>query len=86
MVSLDKSENSGKIENNAENARQTYHDIYHISVKGKEFFCLIGKLNDVPYEVLAGENGCLSKKAKHGTITKIKRGQYKLVADTGERF
>lgn len=60
-------------------------DIHHIKSKGKEFFVLVGKINDSdPYEVLAGENGCLTHKTKTGTVTKLKRGQYKLVCDTGE--
>lgn len=85
LVALDKTNKPAKISNDAQKRPQTLPcDIYHITVKGKEFFCLIGKLNEEPYEVLAGENGCISKKAKHGKITKIKRGQYKLEADTGE--
>lgn len=60
-------------------------DIHHIKIKGdKEFFVLVGLIGKAPYEVLAGENGMLSKKAKHGIVTKVKRGQYKLVCDTGE--
>lgn len=85
LVDLDKAKESAKITNNAKKRPESLDcDIYHISVKGKEFFCLIGLMDNQPYEVLAGENGCISKKAKKGKITKVKRGQYKLEADTGE--
>jgi len=60
-------------------------DVHHIKIKGdKEFFVLVGLIGKDPYEVLAGENGMLSKKAKTGVVTKVKRGQYKLTCDTGE--
>ena len=85
LLALDKATESAKITNNAKKRPESLDcDIYHISVKGKEFFCLIGMMDNQPYEVLAGENGCISKKAKKGKITKVKRGQYKLEADTGE--
>jgi len=60
-------------------------DVHHIKIRGdKEFFVLVGLIGKDPYEVLAGENGMLSKKAKVGIVTKVKRGQYKLTCDTGE--
>lgn len=65
--------------------KQLKCDVHHIKIKGdKEFFVLVGLIDGEPYEVLAGENGIISKKAKYGTVTKIKRGQYKLLCDTGE--
>lgn len=52
-------------------------DVYHISVKGKEYFVLVGIINDQPYEVFAGKNGFLKKKIKSGAIKKIRGGLYK---------
>lgn len=59
-------------------------DVYHIKAGGTEFLVVVGLLNEQPYEVMAAKNGVISKKAKHGMITKQKRGHYSLICDTGE--
>ena len=54
-------------------------DIYHVSVKGEEYFVIIGFLNgNEPYEVFAGKNSNISKNLKKAQIRKAKRGQYEL--------
>lgn len=57
-------------------------DVFHTTSGGQQFFVLVGMLNGKPYEVLAGKNDDLSHSARHGTVTKVKRGQYKLETDT----
>ncbi|MFA5759875.1 MAG: hypothetical protein WC942_11045, partial [Clostridia bacterium] len=52
--------------------------IFHVSVKGTPYFVLVGKLNENPYEVFAGEDkdNIISKSLKSGNIIKKSRGQY----------
>jgi ribonucleoside-diphosphate reductase alpha chain len=56
-------------------------DVHHITVKGKQYFVLVGILNDKPYEVFAGKNGFIDKGVKRGRIIKKKRGHYKCIFD-----
>jgi len=57
-------------------------DTHHIKVKGEEYFVLVGLLNDSePYEIFAGKNGTIDKSVKSGTITKLKRGHYRVEFD-----
>lgn len=57
-------------------------DVHHIKVKGEEYFALVGLLNgNEPYEIFAGKNGTIDKSVKSGTITKLKRGHYKVEFD-----
>jgi ribonucleoside-diphosphate reductase alpha chain len=59
-------------------------DVYHTSVKGTEFFVLVGLWEDgSPYEVFAGKNGMIAKNVKSGILRKIKRGKYMAVFDDG---
>jgi ribonucleoside-diphosphate reductase alpha chain len=51
-------------------------NVHHITVKGKEYFVLVGMLDNKPYEVFAGKNGFLNKKIKTGKIIK-KKAYYK---------
>lgn len=55
-------------------------DIHHVTVKGKQYFVLVGKINEKPYEVFAGKNGFLDKEYTSGIIIRQKKGFYKLVA------
>lgn len=55
-------------------------DIHHITVKGKQYFVLVGKINDKPYEVFAGKNGFLDKEHIYGIITRKKKGFYTLTS------
>jgi ribonucleoside-diphosphate reductase alpha chain len=59
-------------------------DVYHISVKGKQYFVLVGLKDGQPYEVFAGKNGFLDKKIKHGEILKNKRGFKAIFEDETE--
>lgn len=54
-------------------------DVYHITVKGKEYLVLVGILNDKPYEVFACKNGILKKKIKKGKIVRVRKSYYKAV-------
>ena len=64
-------------------------DIYHFSVKEKEYFVVVGLVNDKPYEIFVGNNismegdddsfkRIISKKIKTGTVKRTKRGIYSL--------
>jgi ribonucleoside-diphosphate reductase alpha chain len=52
-------------------------DVHHITVKGQQYFVLVGLMDDTPYEVFAGKNGHLSKTIKHGTIIRKRKDFYK---------
>lgn len=60
-------------------------DVYHIKVKGEEYFVLVGLYEGQVYEVFAGKNGFIDKKVKKGTIIKLGRpkGVYKAILDNG---
>jgi len=58
-------------------------DIFHVKVKGEEYFVVVGLFNDDPYELFAGKNGNISKNAKKGTVTKTARGHYQLTLEDG---
>ncbi len=63
-------------------------DIYHISRGGEPFTVLVGKLGDKPYEIFVInqlENFEFCKKIEKGTITKVKKGLYKLKGTHGEK-
>jgi ribonucleoside-diphosphate reductase alpha chain len=68
-----------------ERERELPCDVYHIKVKGEEYFVLVGLYNGDPYEVFAGKNGFIDKKVSNGTIIKLGRpkGVYKAVLDNG---
>jgi ribonucleoside-diphosphate reductase alpha chain len=59
-------------------------EIYHVTVKGKKYYVIVGMYQGEPYEVFAGENGQISNEVKKGVISKVKRGHYKAVFDNGE--
>ena len=54
-------------------------NVYHVTVKGKQYFVLVGLLDNAPYELFAGINGCLNKDIKHGTIIRKRKSVYKAV-------
>ena len=60
-------------------------DVYHIRVKGNEYFVLVGLMFGEPYEVFAGKNGFINSKVKKGSITKLGRpkGVYKAILEDG---
>lgn len=66
--------------------KKLHCDIHHMTVKGEPYFAIVGLLNDDPYEVFGGRNGNLIKNKKEGSVIKIKRGEYKLDADSGDEI
>lgn len=71
-----KAEESGE----SERPKSLDCDIHHVTVKGKQYFVLVGNREDKPYEVFAGKNGILDKAIKFGKITKKKKGFYQLTS------
>jgi len=59
-------------------------DVYHITVKGQQYFIMVGLLDGEPYECFAGKNGFIDNKKKHCKIKKVKRGCYQAIFDDGE--
>lgn len=58
--------------------------IHHHKVKGEDYFVIVGLLDgEQPYEVFAGKNGFIPKKATIGSLTKVKRGHYRAVFEEG---
>jgi ribonucleoside-diphosphate reductase alpha chain len=57
-------------------------DVYHIKVRGEDFFVLVGLLNSMPYEIFAGKNGHISH-VKRGDVIKHKRGHYEVKFEDG---
>lgn len=72
---------SKKSENSKKRPQEVPGEIYHIKVKGQDYFAIVGLLENEPYEIFAGKNGHLDKKHKHGIIKKTKRGEYQLLCD-----
>ncbi len=68
-----------------ERPKQLPCDVYHIRVKGEEYFVLVGLHHGDPYEVFAGKNGFIDKKVKNGKVTKLGRpkGVYKAILENG---
>lgn len=58
-------------------------DIHYTSVKHKEYYVVVGKLNGEPYEVFIIPVDEPEHKTwvESGTLTKIRRGQYRLSSD-----
>lgn len=61
-------------------------DVYHITVKGKQYFVLVGIHNNKPYEVFSGKNGFIDKDIKKGIISRKKKGLYKVVFEDGSEL
>jgi ribonucleoside-diphosphate reductase alpha chain len=61
-------------------------EIHHATVKGKQYFILVGIHDEEPYEVFAGKNGILDKSIKFGKIVKKKKGFYQLVSRDGKEL
>jgi ribonucleoside-diphosphate reductase alpha chain len=59
-------------------------DVFHVTVRNKPYFVIVGKLNEKPYEVFASinenENGetLIPKNYSHGICFKEARGHYKV--------
>jgi ribonucleotide reductase alpha subunit len=56
-------------------------DVHHISIKGQQYFILVGLIDGRPYEVFAGRNGFLPQTIKTGTIIRKRKNFYKAVFD-----
>ena len=84
---LSKSSSANKIQKtiSPERPKELPCDVYHITVKGEQYFVLVGIYNEEPYEVFAGKNGFINKKVKLGKVIKLGRpkGVYKAILDDG---
>ena len=63
-------------------------DVYHITVKGEQYFVLVGLYEGDPYEVFAGKNGFIDKSVKKGKIIRLNRpkGFYKAILEDGSEL
>jgi ribonucleoside-diphosphate reductase alpha chain len=61
-------------------------DVHHITVKGEEYFVLVGLVEGKPYEVFAGKNGFLHKNIKKGKVVRKRKGFYKVEFDNGDEL
>lgn len=68
-------------------------EVYHSTIKGLRYYCVVGLMDNDPYEVFSGincdSNGemIIPKSVSVGTVTKVKRGQYVLkCSDTNKEF
>lgn len=52
-------------------------EVYHTSIRGQEYFVLVGIKDGAPYEVFAGRNGFIPRKVKAGQITRKRKDFYK---------
>lgn len=59
-------------------------DVHHITIKGQQYFILVGLLDEKPYEVFAGKNGFLSKNIKSGIIIRKRKDFYKAIFDNSD--
>lgn len=64
-----------------ERPRELPCDVHHISIKGQQYFILVGLIDGRPYEVFAGKNGFLPQTIKTGTIIRKKKDFYKAIFD-----
>ena len=82
---LSKSSSANKIQKTVspERPRELPCNVHHITVKGEQYFVIVGIYNDEPYEVFAGKNGHINKKVKEGIVIKLGRpkGVYKAILD-----
>lgn len=67
-----------------ERPRKVPCDVHHITVKGQQYFILVGVLCSRPYEVFAGKNGFLPHKVKSGTIIRKRKNFYKAIFDDAD--
>lgn len=81
-VLIDKQENQPSIEQ--VRPRELPCDVHHITVRGQQYFVLVGKKDGQAYEVFAGKNGFLPKKIKSGKIIRKRKNYYKATFDDFE--
>jgi ribonucleoside-diphosphate reductase alpha chain len=67
-----------------ERPRELPCDVHHITIKGQQYFVLVGLVDGRPYEVFAGKNGFLPGNIKGGTIIRKRKDFYKAVFDNAE--
>ena len=72
---LSKFSSANKIQktNSPPRPRELPCNVHHITVKGEQYFVIVGIYNDEPYEVFAGKNGFINKKVKEGIVIKLGR-------------
>lgn len=75
---LIKNEQSNKVK---ERPKELQCDVHHATIKGVQYFILVGKLDDKPYEVFAGKNGFLPRDISCGRIIKKRNNFYKAEFD-----
>jgi ribonucleoside-diphosphate reductase alpha chain len=81
----DKPEGGRIVKNNApKRPNELPATVHHITVKGEQYFIIVGLLEDDPYEVFAGKNGFIPKGVKTAVVKKMKRGVYQATLDDGE--
>jgi len=84
---LSKSSSFNKIQktNSPSRPKELPCNVHHITVKGEQYFVLVGIYNEEPYEVFAGKNGFINKKVKEGIVIKLGRpkGVYKAIFEDG---
>jgi len=73
-VILENRVDEGKID--VERPRVIQCDVHHTSVKGRDYFVLVGLLDGKPYEVFAGKNGFIPKTIQAGTIIRKRKNFY----------
>ena len=72
-ASLDNAKKSDIIK---DRPREVGCDVHHITVKGQQYFVLVGMVNGKPYESFAGKNGFIPKKVKTGKIIRKRANFY----------
>ena len=79
------SEVGTKLVESKERPKDVPCDVFHITVKGQEYFIFVGIVDGKPYEMFGGKNGHIDKSIKKGVITKI-RSHYKMTFDDGSEI
>lgn len=72
-ATLDKSEKDGIIN---KRPKELPCDVHHITIKGQQYFVLVGLKDGKPYEAFAGKNGFIPKKVKTGKIVRKRANFY----------
>ena len=61
-------------------------DVHHVTVKGQQYFVLVGIIDSEPYEIFAGKNNIIKNSVKSGVIIRKKRGYYIAKFDDGSEL
>jgi len=84
--------NKEKFENNAiKRPKRLPADVFHFRIKNSDYYTAVGLLNEKPYEIFVSSNYVdeesvnVPKYVISGEIVKVKRGEYKLVAEQNKK-